>query len=565
MKRLSLVLGSAIAALLCVELSPVAAQQPNPDPNRDRFIQPPEEPFPEPIETDPILPVPETVPTPIEGEETTFVVEKIEVLGSTVFTEADFAPILEPLEGRSVTLGELKRAIAAINQLYLNAGYINSTAVLPDQEIRGAIQIQVIEGKLSEVEVEGTRYLNPEYARSRVNLGSTFPLQSTPLEDQLRLLRANPLFDSVNAYLRPGEADGETVLVVEVDEARRIGGELAVNNYSPPSIGSMRASASIFTRNLTGLGETWSVAFHRSTTGGSRIGDFGFQMPLNPMEGTLGLRAVIDKNEITQSPFDEFDIDGSSGLYEINFRQPLIRTPREEFALSVGFSYKDGQTFVFDQPTPFGIGPEADGSSTTSVFRFGQDYTLRDVSGAWAFRSQFNFGVGILGATTNESPTPDSRFFSWLGQVQRVQRLSPNNLLLVQGSLQLASDSLLPSQQFVIGGGQSVRGFRQNARSGDNGFRFSIEDRITLVSNELGESVVQLAPFFDMGTVWNRSGNPNTLPSQRFIAGIGSGILWSPLENLALRLDFTLPLVNVRDRGTSLQDDGFYFSASYRF
>ena len=94
-------------------------------------------------------------------------------------------------------------------------------------------------------------------------------------------------------------------------------------------------------------------------------------------------------------------------------------------------------------------------------------------------RSQFSFGIDILDATINNDPIPDGRFFSWLGQVQRVQRLSNDQLLIVQAELQLTPDSLLPSQQFVIGGGQSVRGYRQNVRSGDNGFRSAaIEDRI---------------------------------------------------------------------------------------
>lgn len=83
-----------------------------------------------------------------------------------------------------------------------------------------------------------------------------------------------------------------------------------------------------------------------------------------------------------------------------------------------------------------------------------------------------------MGATENDEPTPDGQFLSWLGQVQRVQVLGNNNFLVIQGDLQLTGNSLLPSQQFVIAGGQSVRGYRQNARSGDNGALFSIKDRL---------------------------------------------------------------------------------------
>lgn len=58
-----------------------------------------------------------------------------------------------------------------------------------------------------------------------------------------------------------------------------------------------------------------------------------------------------------------------------------------------------------------GSGADPDGVTTTSVFRLGQEYTLRQVSGAWAFRSQFNLGAGIFGATDNEEPIADGQFF----------------------------------------------------------------------------------------------------------------------------------------------------------
>jgi hemolysin activation/secretion protein len=116
-------------------------------------------------------------------------------------------------------------------------------------------------------------------------------------------------------------------------------------------------------------------------------------------------------------------------------------------------------------------------------------------------------------------------FVSWLGQAQRVELLSGDHLLIVQADLQLTPDSLLPSEQFVIGGAQSVRGYRQNVRSGDNAFRFSIEDRITVERNASGVPKIQLSPFVDLGVVWNDLDNPNELPNQRWLLGTGVGLL----------------------------------------
>lgn len=566
---ISLVTWLIAAASIAAIPDATLAQQP--DPNRDRLIQPSPLPTPSsPEETPPIAPSP-TPSEPAAPEAPTppvsFPVSKIEVIGSTVFGPAELRPILQPLEGRSVTLEELRQAADAITQLYLNRGFITSRAILTDQTItNGVVQIRVVEGSLERIEIEGTRRLNPRYIRRRIELATQPPLSRDRLEDQLRLLKVDPLFTNVEASLRPGTQLGQSILVVRVTEAQALSGVVGVDNLSPPSVGSVRLGSALTYRNLTGIGDDLFASYFFSTRGGSNVFDFSYRVPINPMNGTVQLRAAPNNNRIIDEDFDALDIRGNSELYEVSVRQPLIRSPQREFALSLGFAIQDGQTFLFqDIPFAFGIGPDIDGNSRTRVLKFGQDYVKRDPQGAWALRSQFNVGLGIFNATENADPTPDGRFFSWLGQVQRVQRLGTNNLLILQGDVQLTPDSLLPSQQFVIGGGQSLRGFRQNVRSGDNGFRISIENRIAIDRDEAGLPTIQLAPFIDFGKVWNKSDNPNRLPGQTFLAGAGLGLLWQPARGLNIRLDYAIPFLELRDKGNDAQDEGFYFSVFYQF
>ena len=541
-----------------------------PDPNRDRLIQPGSAPAaPEPAQ--PVLP---PTPTPTPSPETspapqapTITVTSIKVIGSTILGATELDQITQPLEGQTVTLEQLRQVADAITQLYLDRGYITSRAILTDQTITdGVVQIQVVEGSLERIEVEGTQRLSQSYVRNRIQLGANPPLSRDKLEDQLRLLKADPLFTNVEASLRAGNQLGQSILIVRVTEATAIDGLLQTDNYSPPSVGAVRLGGAISYRNLTGIGDQLSASYFGTTRGGSDAFDFNYSVPVNAMNGTVQLRLAPSKNRIVDPAFRALDIRGETSLYELSYRQPLLRTPREELALSLGFALQDGQTFLFnDLGFPFGIGPDADGNSKTRVLKFGQDYVKRDPQGAWALRSQFSLGLGILNATENDAPIPDGRFLSWLAQMQRVQRLGNSNLLIAQLDLQLTPNSLLPSQQFVIGGGQSLRGYRQNVRSGDNGFRFSIEDRITVLRDEAGLPTIQLAPFFDMGAVWNRAGNPNPLPSQKFLAAIGLGLLWQPLPRLNLRLNYAIPFVDLADRGNDAQDEGFNFSFSYQF
>lgn len=492
-------------------------------------------------------------------------IKKIEIVGNTVFSAEQLAPIIKPLEGKETTEEQLTAAASAITQLYISNGYVTSQALYtPQSAVNGIAKIQVLEGKVEKIEILGVNAINPDYVRSRTELGVGTPLNTNNLEDQLRLLRADPNFTNVNASLKAGSKDGLSILTITVVEANQLAGSVSFDNFSAPAVGSERMGAGLSYRNLFGLGDVFSANYYRTTTGGSNQYDLGFSIPVNPMNGTVSLRFAPSNYRITQAPFDAFNIRGNNEVYAATYRQPLIRSPREEFALSLGYEYQRGQTFLFnDLAVPFGIGPESDGTSRTSVFKFGQDYTSRDTEGTWSLRSQFSLGTGLFGATYVTDPS--AAFLSWLGQVQRFQVLGSDTILIGSLDTQLSADPLLPSQQFVIGGGQSVRGFRQNVRSGDNGIRLSVESRFVVARNEEGQTVLQIAPFVDLGTVWNNSRNLNLLPSQNFLAGGGLGILYEPIKRLNLRLDYALPFVNLSDRGSNLQESSLYFSVGYQF
>ena len=508
----------------------------------------------------------QTAPTP------PLIINQVQVSGSTVFNNAtDFRVLTQPLEGKDFSTPETQRAaqdiVDKITQLYLERGFLTSRASLVNtiDPRTGILQIRILEGSVEKIVVEGLRRLDENYVRSRVALALSTPINTTRVENQLRLLRSDPLIENIEASLRSGSQPGRSELLIRVTEANSGYGGITLDNYSPPSVGSERATLTVGNRNITGAGDDGSLTYSRTLIGGADSLDLNYRLPINPQNGDLRVRASISRNVVLQPPFDTFNIRGESQLYDLTFRQPVIRTPQEELAFSVGLSYQSGQTFTFAGPTPFGIGPAADGTSRTTTLKLGQEYTARDPQGAWNFRSQFGLGLGIFNATINSHPIPDGRFLTWLGQIQRLQVLDTNNFLIIQADIQLSPNSLLPAQQFVIGGGQSVRGFRQNARAGDNGIRLSIEDRMTLETNESGSPTLVFAPFLEGGRVWNNPSNPNVLGTERFIAGVGAGLIWQPIPKFSARIDYGIPLVNLSDRGNNLQDSGFYFSLGYQF
>lgn len=519
----------------------------------------------------------------------------IEVVGSSV------PELRAAIEDALKKVGETVPSItyedfaSAVSQVYLNADYLTSTATVDERSTtnpgtfrNGKLTIRVREAGVSEIVVNGLDEVSLNYFCSRVEMAATTPLNIKHLEDQLRLLREDPLFQNVEAVLQSAEDSASsqengsqgnsnsgldsgnqflsklTLTVTEENPASLL---LFSDNYSPPSIGSERFGAQLGYANLSGIGDSASATYFVSSTGGADAFNVSYKVPLNPMNGTLEFRAGPQLSEVTQAEFSSFGFRGESELYQVIYRQPRIRTTKTELAFSLGFYHRRGQTFVGgNRPQRVGVGPDINGVTRTSVFTLGQDYVSRDLSGAWAFQSQLKFGTGLLDATINDAPVPDSNFFSWLGVAERFQYLNDSNLLIIQGIVQLTPNSLLSSEQFVLGGGQSVRGYRQNARSGDNGFRFSVEDRITVNRFPTGEPRVQLIPFVDMGAVWNSENNPNPLKEQNFLIGAGLGLLWNDflnLDGLRLRADYGVPLIDLSDRSNNLQDSGGYFRVEY--
>ena len=206
-------------------------------------------------------------------------VRKIQVVGSTVFNENDFNPVVKPFEERDLTLEEIRQAADAVTQLYLNKGYINSRAIPDTQKSSiadGVVVIRVLEGRLTEIDIQGTRRLNPSYIRSRIQLGAGIPLNTVKLEEQLKLLRLDPLFTNVEASLRPTGKVGQSILVVRVEEANPLTGSLGIDNYSPPSIGAQRLGVELRSRNLTGMGDELAGSYYHTLSGGSDAFDFSY-------------------------------------------------------------------------------------------------------------------------------------------------------------------------------------------------------------------------------------------------------------------------------------------------
>jgi len=439
---------------------------------------------------------------------------------------------------------------------------VTSAAVLPPQTLLdGIVKIQVIEGSVESINVVGTRRLNPNYIRSRIQIATRTPLNVAALLDQLRLLQLDPLIGTISADLQAGTRPGTSILQVTVSEAKTLSITPFIDNARSPSVGTLRRGLELAQANLLGFGDSLQIGY--ANTDGSNSVDLSYVIPTNPRNGTLRFAYGSNRSRVIEQPFDVLDIQSRSHYYELTYRQPIVQRPTQELALGITLSHQSSQTELgIDNIGPFPLSPGADAQGRTriSAVRFFQDYVQRSDREVLAARSQFSFGVGLFNATQNAT-APDSRFFEWRGQAQWTRLLAPNALLIVRGDLQLSDRALVPLEQVGIGGAETVRGYRQDALLTDNGFLFSTELRLPILTTASRTGILQLTPFVDIGAGWNRDGNSN--PSSNTLVGIGLGLLWRQGDNFSARLDWGIPIVSVDSEKRTLQENGIYFSIRY--
>ncbi|PSB10838.1 ShlB/FhaC/HecB family hemolysin secretion/activation protein [Pleurocapsa sp. CCALA 161] len=489
------------------------------------------------------------------------IVTKFDVVGSTIFSQSELNQSVKSYLNRPLTLPELFQARSSITKLYTDQGYVSSGAYIPPQKLNdGTVQITVLEGKLEEIKVSGTKHLSTDYVSARIETAAGKPLNVNSLLSALQLLRLDPLIDNVSAELSAGIRPGTNLLEITIKEADAFNVATNFNNSRSPSVGTNQRSIGINHGNLLGFGDrfTWEYA----NTKGSNGFDLAYGFPVNSENGTIKAVVGVNSNHVIEDPFTAIDIESKSRYYELSLRQPILLKPTQEFALGISFTRSESETFLMNDKFFLSRGANEEGETRISAVRLFQEFIKRNEQEVFALRSQFSFGIDAFNSTINNNGEPDSTFVSWRGQSQWTRRLDEDFLLLLRGDIQISGGSLVPLEQFRIGGFNSIRGYRQDLSLGDNGLFVSTELRIPVWRFKKFDGLLQVAPFFDLGTVWNSDDVEianATLPA----LGIGLNLVMGDRFNA--RLDWGIPLVQIETKGNSLQEDGVHFSIDYSF
>lgn len=252
----------------------------------------------------------------------------------------------------------------------------------------------------------------------------------------------------------------------------------------------------------------------------------------------------------------------------IAYRQPLYKTPTQEFALGLAFSRGTNKATLGNEPFPELIsGADNDGELKVSAIRFYQDYTKRGEKDRFDLRSELSLGVDIFDATDNDGEF-DTNFFIWRGQTSYLRQLTDDLTLSLKSYLQLSDRALVdfelaPQRLFTLGTEETfiLRGYRRNSLVSDNGIFATAELQATVGEISDINATFQVTPFVDFGTAWNSDDTEFIEPT---LVSVGLGLRMLVNDNFRARVDWGIPLVDLDFNGDSLQEEGVTFNLEYR-
>ena len=529
-----------------------------------------------PGQIEPILPLPDFETLARSGRLWSFHgrVKEFRFIGNHVFSKQTLSKVLEKYYNREINADDLEQARQELTLLYVNHGYVNSGAVLPNQDGKdGIITFQLIEGRLTGITLKGNFWFRRWWLRNEIRRGAGRPLNFNDLKEALQLLRQNPTISRINAELKPGGIPGESTLDVDIKDTQPFRFALEFDNKRPPSVGSENLQARFTDLNVTGHNDLLEIVYGIAhSNGADSFKDFDFSgldnisgnyvFPVTPWATTLQLSASKSDTSVLQAPFTSLNINSELEEYSATIRQPLYHTLNNEFALSLTAEKRRAKTFLLGQP--FSLSPGAvNGVTSDFALRFAQEFVNRSQVHVLALRSTFNFGFDAFDAT-NSGMEPDAEFFYWLGQAQYVRRLwNTDNLLVLRLNAQFSNDPLFNVEQFVLGGTDTVRGYIENDILRDNGIVGSIEVHVPIWYGKEHRPILMVAPFFDIGSGWNVKANNGQDSQVETLPSTGVGLIFDPNRHVHAQLywgyGFNRDLV---PNGNNLQDYGIHFFVS---
>jgi len=522
--RLVVALVLALSSVAAVAQVIPPSEQPGRE--RERFTQP-QAPLAQPGGT--AISLPSTVAP--KGAEKIFIrVRSVRIVGSTVYTADQLAPLYVDLIGKRVSLAEIYNLAQRITAKYGNDGYVLSRAVVPPQELdpKGAeVRIEVVEGWISHVEwPKGLARYRDFFSDYAAKIKAQRPANIRVMERYLLLAGDLPGLKFSSSLKPDPKITGASILIVQVTE-KPFGAYGQVDNRGTAARGPLEFLGSATLNNLTGQHEALTLTYAGVVPWDElHYAAFNYKQVLT----SEGLFFFADGSDAWGTPGTvplellQYRTLGPYG--DAGFSDPVIRARESNLTLTGLFFASNNDAYVLGAPFT---------DDRLRGFRAKVDADYADQSQAI---NQFNVTVsqGILGlgSTSDNNPLASRTagrvdFDKIEATVSRTQPLFDRFSAYVSGYGQYAFTPLLVPEQCSFGGRYFGRAYDPSALLGDTCLEGIGELRYDVPTQPLPlAKTAQLYGFSDYGQLYTRDAALGTpVFQQAASAGTGLRLGWN--------------------------------------
>jgi len=425
---------------------------------------------------------------------------------------------------------------------------------VPEQDIStGVLQMIVKEAKLGKVYSTGNRYFNSETLEESINIEPGESIASDILNQNLYWLNRNP-FRHVDAVYTKGEEEGTTDIELIVVDRFPVRIYAGIDNTGNDVTGNNRLFTGFNWGDVFGLDQRFSYQFttspdlkrYRSHTFFHEI-PFSWQHMLNVYGGYSHVDADFTVPSLRGAKFRThgFSLQGS-----VRYGIPL--RPYKNFLHEVtgGFDFKrtNNNLDIGGQP----IISKDNVNLTQFQISYNLGYESKAVSISFEVEGFWSPGKWIADQTKKDyqslRPFANNRYMYARSAATIIWRYHKQWAMHNTLRGQIASINLLPSEEYGVGGYNTVRGYKERLINGDNVFIWNFEMRSPptnvikcLLKNSKVKDELQLLLFFDYGLAGVKqpiSGQNKT----EYLMSAGPGIRYSIVPYLTFRSDWGFQL-----------------------
>lgn len=442
-----------------------------------------------------------------------FDIDEFRVEGAENLPQIEVEEAVYPFMGPNRSLEDVEKARTALEKAYHDKGFQTVGVAIPQQDaLRGFIVLKVTENRVGRLRVKGSRYYDLNNIKHKANSVHEGALPN--FKDVTKdIVSLNQWPDRrVTPSLRAGVAPGTVDVDLNVEDKHPLHGSVELNNRQSPNTTNQRFNVTARYENLWQLGHSITASYQvsplRRTDASVLSGSYLARTDLD----WLNLLLYGLKSRSSVATVGGANVIGPGRV--IGARAVITLPTKGSFfhTVSVGADYKD-----FKQTLDLG----SDSFSSPVVYVplvATYNASLQGEGRLSQLSATLTAGLRGIGSEPEEFDAKRFKakpnFVHLRGDISHTHDLPGGHQLFAKVQGQITDQPLVSSEQFSVGGFDTVRGYLESESVGDFGAVGTVELRS-----------MNLAPFFEQ-KLDNPTGEPtkfNVLSDWRLFAFFDAG------------------------------------------